>query len=87
MIGLIQGVGMISLLLGMAFFLAPQINPANPQTPVPPQQKCTISGTVLSAEDGEPVERVLVRAEHWRHFQGKRRLMPTGFACDGPRRE
>jgi protocatechuate 3,4-dioxygenase beta subunit len=167
---------MYVLLLGMAFLLASQINPANPQTSVSPQEKCTISGTVFSAadgqplrdavislreagsvgsstsvvtdagghfeakevtpgryfltashagyvsmqygqktpdepgrmlelrpgqavrdisfklirgavisghvysEDGEPVERVQVRAERYGFFQGKRRLMPTGFA-------
>lgn len=167
---------MFALLLSMALLLAPQVNPANPQNPVPPQQKCTVSGIVLSAatgqplrdagvtlreagvrrtplsamtgadgrfeiknvdsaryylvvskagyvtmqygqkspddpgrvlalaagqtvrdisfqlirgavitgyvynEDGEPIEYVQVRAEHYRYYQGKRRLMPMGFA-------
>lgn len=167
---------MFPLLVSMALLLAPQVNPANPQSPVPIQEKCTVSGTVLSAatgqplrdasvslrkagvrstplatmtgadgrfeiknadpgryylftskagyvsmeygqkspddplgvlalaagqivrdvslqlirgavitgyvynEDGEPIENMQVRAEHYRYFKGKRRLMPTGFA-------
>lgn len=167
---------MFSLLLSMALLFAPQVNPANPQNPVPAREKCTVSGTVLAAdtgqplrdasislrqagvrsaplaamtgadgrfeiknvdparyylfvskagyvsmeygqkgpddplgllalapgqvardvsiqllrgavitgfvynEDGEPIENMQVRAERYRYFQGKRRLMPTGYA-------
>ncbi|HET9176741.1 MAG TPA: carboxypeptidase-like regulatory domain-containing protein [Terriglobia bacterium] len=46
---------MFALLLSMALLLAPQANPANPQIPVPPQQKCTVSGSVLSAATGQPL--------------------------------
>ena len=51
---------MFPLLLSMALLLAPQINPANPQSPVPPQEKCTVSGIVLSAATGQPLRDAAV---------------------------
>jgi len=46
---------MFALLLSMALLLAPQVNPANPQSPAPAEQKCTVSGIVLSAATGQPL--------------------------------
>ena len=46
---------MFALLLSMALLLALQVNPANLQTPVPAQEKCTVSGIVLSAATGQPL--------------------------------
>lgn len=46
---------MLPRLLSMALLLAPQVNPAKPQSPVPAQEKCTVSGSVLSAATGQPL--------------------------------
>lgn len=52
---------MFPLLLSMALLLAPQVNSANPQSPVPPQEKCIVSGIVLSAATGQPLRDASIR--------------------------
>jgi Carboxypeptidase regulatory-like domain len=51
---------MYSLLFSMALLLAPQINPRQPPAAVGPEQKCAISGTVLSASTGQPLRDAAV---------------------------
>ncbi|HEV2245633.1 MAG TPA: carboxypeptidase-like regulatory domain-containing protein, partial [Terriglobia bacterium] len=46
---------MFPLVVSMALLLAPQVSLANPQNPVPAHEKCTVSGTVLSAATGQPL--------------------------------
>ena len=48
------------VLLAMALLLAPQVNPANPQTSAVTQPKCNVSGTVLSAATGQPLRGAAV---------------------------
>ncbi|MEJ2008830.1 MAG: carboxypeptidase-like regulatory domain-containing protein [Acidobacteriota bacterium] len=51
---------MAAFLLSMALLLAGQINPAKPPNPATPKEKCTISGTVLSAATGQPLRDAAV---------------------------
>jgi len=45
-----------------------------------------ISGHVYD-ENGDPIERAQVRAQRYRYFQGKRQLLPAGFASTDDRGE